>query len=486
MNFIKRAWLNLITRRGRSLLLVLVTSAIMLFVLAGILLRGAANTATQTAKDNVGATLTLSANRQAAFKKLRQGSSSGKPMGKMALNMQPVKISIAKQIAQLSNIAGYSVNVAASANASGFSAISSTSGSSGGPGGMPGASSRGDITISGVSSTASSSNFANDTYSITRGHGLTAKDAGTKHVVIESELAKQNNLNVGDTIKLKATSGSKKTYQATVIGIYKAKSSSTATAGPGASDPANTIFTAYAFANQLKGSKYAGTADSVTFTVSTPGKLSSVKKAANKLINRKTYVLNSDDASYKLVAQSMSSATSFANKIVWLVAIAGTIILALIVILMIRERRHEIGVLLALGEGRGKIIAQFFTELFIVLLVGVGIAGAGGKFVGDKLGAQVMSSQTASLTNLSTVTGGGQQGGPSAGGQVPGGRGGAPAGGQMNGAATQTAKLSAIKTHVTAKYLLELFAFGLLIILIAILAGAGGIFALQPRKILIE
>ena len=35
MNFVKRAWLNLIAKKGRTLLLVLVTSAIMLFVMAG-------------------------------------------------------------------------------------------------------------------------------------------------------------------------------------------------------------------------------------------------------------------------------------------------------------------------------------------------------------------------------------------------------------------------------------------------------------------
>ncbi len=114
MNFAKRAWLNLIAKKGRTALLILVTSAIMLFVLAGILIRGAATTATENAKDSVGATLTLSANRQAAFKKMRSSSTSG---SKPSLSMSPVKLSTAKKIAKLNNVESYSATVSTSANA---------------------------------------------------------------------------------------------------------------------------------------------------------------------------------------------------------------------------------------------------------------------------------------------------------------------------------------------------------------------------------
>lgn len=492
MNFAKRAWLNLIGRKGRSVLLILVTSAIMLFVLAGILLRGAANEATQNAKDSVGATLTLTANREAAFKKMRSGSSTGGAPGsgsgsKPKLTMSSVKLSDAKKIAKLTNVNGYTVSVSTSANAKGFDAITTSSSSQGGPGGMQ--QSSGDITVSGVTSTASSSKFSDGTYKITKGRNLTAKDVGTQNVVIESELASENSLKVGSTIKLKATSGTKKTYTLKVVGIYKAKSSASATGMPGQSDPANTVFTSYTFANTLKGTKYKNTADSVEFTVSAPGKVASVKKAAKQLINKSKFALESDDANYQMVKQSMSSVTSFANKIVWLVAIAGTIILALIVILMIRERRYEIGVLLSLGEKRGKIIAQFFTELLVVLLIAVGVAGVGGKFVGDKLGETVISSQTSTFgtaANKAAMGGGNMQGGKSGGpsGQTPGGQGGQSMPGSSSSSQSQQ-KTTQVKTHVSVKYMLELLAFGILIILLAIFAGAGSIMSLQPKKVLI-
>ena len=479
MDFIKRAGLNLRFKKGRSALLILVTSAIMLFVLAGLLIKNAATTATQQAKDSVGATLTLSANRAAAFKKMRASAptSSGKPtMPK--LTTSPVKLSTAKQIAALSGVSSYSATVSTSANAKGFDAITTSSSTNFGGGKMPGATSSGDISVSGVTSTAANTNFSGGTYTITSGRGLKASDANTKNVVIETNLAKTNALKVGSTIKLKATTGSKSTYTLNVVGIYKAKSSATAQMGPGQADPANTVFTGTTFANTLKGSKYAGTADSVVFNITTPAKVTSVKAQAKKLINTAKYSLNADDASYQMVKTSMKSVTGFANKIVWLVVIAGTIILALIVILMIRERRYEIGVLLSLGESRLKIIAQFFVELLVVLVIGVGVAGVGGKFVGDKLAQQLVSTQT-STTSTATTQGG-----------MPGGaQGGAPGGQAMGNraqsVATQKQKQTKLSTQVTPQAILLLIAVGLMIIFIAILVGAGGILRLQPKKILI-
>lgn len=500
MNFFKRAWLNLIAKKGRSILLILVTSAIMLFVLAGLLIKNAANTATENAKKNVGATLTLSANREAAFKKMRASQSSEstdstsdstkKTMPK--LTMASVKLSDVKKIAQLENVASYNVTASTSVNAKSFDAISTSSTSTksvmqGGPGGADQASaSQGDIAISGVSNTATS--FGTSGAKITKGRGLTASDANTNNVVIESELAKQDNLAVGDSITVKATSGSK-TYQLKIVGIYKASSSATTgmQMGPNASDPANTIYTSYTLANTIKGTKYKNTADSVTFTISDPAKVSAVKKAGQKLINTSKYSLSANDASYQSVKASMNNVKSFADKIVWLVAIAGTVILALIVILMIRERRYEIGVLLSLGEARWKIIAQFFVEMVVVLLISVGIAGAGGQFVGNKLGAQLVSQQTTTQTSSTQSQGGpgGQMGGQAPSGDSNGG--GAPSGnfGGRNQTPTKVEKTK-LNVQVTAQDLGELAGLGLVIVLISITAGSVGILRLQPRKVLID
>ncbi|WP_143462431.1 ABC transporter permease [Levilactobacillus enshiensis] len=485
MNFFKRAWLNVWAKKGRSVLLILVSSAILMFVLAGLLIRSAAVKATAQAKADVGATVTLSANRQAAFKQMQNSSSSSSKSSRPKMTLTPVKLSDAAKIASLDNISSYNVTSSTSVNAKSYDTVATSSGlsggGSGGPGGMKSSTSTGDTQIDGVTSTSLATAFSSKQSKITKGRGITTADKNTNHVVIEKDLASQNKLTVGDTITVKETAGSKDKVKLKIVGIYKASATSSSSAGPMSTDPANTMYTSYTLANTFKGSKYAGTADSVTFNVSNPAKISSVKAAGKKLINTSKYALSTDDSSYQTVKAAMSNVASFANKIVWLVAIAGTIILALIVILMIRERRFEIGVLLSLGEARWKIVAQFFTEMLMVIVVAVAIAGAGGQFVGNQLGSQLVS-QSTTTTQTTSVTG--QHGGSGTpGGGMKGGNGGPSNLGQNAG--SKTAKTD-LDVSVSAVNLAELGGFGLAITFLSIMIASGGILRLEPKKVLIS
>ncbi|WP_125764502.1 ABC transporter permease [Levilactobacillus mulengensis] len=480
MNFFKRAWLNVWAKKGRSVLLILVSSAILMFVLAGLLIRSAAVKATDQAKADVGATVTLSANRQAAFKKMQSSSSSTSKSSRPKMTLTPVKLSDATKISQLSNVKSTNVTSSTTVNAKSYDVVSTSTGmgssNGGGPGGMKSSASTGDTQIDGVTATSLTTAFSNSQSKITKGRGITAADKNTHNVVIEKDLASQNDLTVGDTITVKETAGDKAKVKLKIVGIYKASSTSTSTS-PMSADPANTMYTSYTMANTFKGSKYANTADSVTFNVSNPAKVSSVKQAGRQLINTSKYALSTDDASYQTVKASMANVKSFANKIVWLVAIAGTIILALIVILMIRERRFEIGVLLSLGEARWKIMAQFFTEMLMVIVVAVAIAGAGGKFVGDQLGSQLVSQST--TTQITATSSTGQPGGSG----MHGGTGGP-------GSTGTTTSAKAVDTNldisVSAVDLAELGGFGLAITFLSIMIASGGILRLEPKKVLIS
>jgi len=158
---------------------------------------------------------------------------------------------------------------------------------------------------------------------------------------------------------------------------------------------------------------------------------------------------------------------------------------------MIRERRYEIGVLLSLGEARWKIVAQFFVEMVMVLVVSIAVAGVGGKFVGNKLGQQLVSQQatTATTSSTATQTQGGQPGGDSApsGNRKPSGKmsgGGAP--GSSSASGTTAQKQAELDVSVTVFDLVELGGFGLAIMFLSIMLAAGGILRLQPKKVLID
>lgn len=139
MDFIKRAGLYLRQKIGRTALITLVMSAIMIFVLAGIIIQSAAIQATNSAKNSAGTMVTLSADREKAFASMRKSqssssssSSSSSNAAPAAITMPSVKIKTAEKIAALSNVAGYQYSNSASVNASGFSAVTTSSSSGGG------------------------------------------------------------------------------------------------------------------------------------------------------------------------------------------------------------------------------------------------------------------------------------------------------------------------------------------------------------------
>ena len=138
MNFFKRAWLVTKAKKGRTGLLVLVTSAILIFVLAGLTIKNAANSAVESAKSKAGATVTLSVNREAMMKAFKPDSenssdsseSSGDSSSDDSSAVTSVDLATAKSIAEKSGVSSYLFTTTTTANAGdGISAISTSSSS---------------------------------------------------------------------------------------------------------------------------------------------------------------------------------------------------------------------------------------------------------------------------------------------------------------------------------------------------------------------
>lgn len=106
MNFIKRAWLATKAKKGRTALLILVTSAILIFVLAGLTIKNAADSAVESAKSEAGATVTLSVNREAMMKAFNPDSdSSSDDSSDDSSATTSVDLATAKSIAEKDGVA---------------------------------------------------------------------------------------------------------------------------------------------------------------------------------------------------------------------------------------------------------------------------------------------------------------------------------------------------------------------------------------------
>lgn len=507
MNFIKRALLSMKTKKGRTFLLCAVFSAILIFVLAGLTIKSAALQATENAKKSVGATVTLSANREAAMNKSTDSSGGERP-DPGSFSLTPVSLSDAQKIATLDNVKSYSFISSSSAGAtdsitpisSEETSSSSTSESSatdeqGQMGGFGGGQMMGggaqemmqsDFQINGVVDLSMYSSFEDGTAEIVSGEAISEEDEGTNNVVIEQTLADANELEVGDTFTITSPEDEETTYDVTIKGIY-----STSESGDSLGmmfnfmNPANAIYTSYTFANTLKGDDSEGTIDSAVFTLEDPKEMDTFVKEAEALIDTETFSIQTNDQAYQQMLQPLNNVASFAQNIVILVAVAGIIILTLIVMMTIRERRYEIGVLLSMGESRLKVVLQFFSEIIVCMVVALIIAGFSGNIVGNVVGEQLISQQTeASATTT-------QNEGPGAGNQGGGPGGGIPEG-MMNGgmgaigASSQEAAEEIQNLNITVKpaEIATLAGLGLLISFISILLSSVGILRLQPKKIL--
>lgn len=511
MNFIKRALQSLWAKKGRSLILVGVFSAILIFVLAGLTIRSAADSATENAKKSVGATVTLSANRQNMFNR-DQDSDSGEDSrpDPSSFQMTPVNLADAEKIAALSGVKSYSFEVSTSAakgddiepisseeendstEASDDSQASQQMGGFGGMGmggGNPGGMDMGDFQITGVSASADYSTFSDGTAKITAGEALTAEDEGTDNVLIESALAEANDLSVGETFTLKDADD--KDVKVTIKGIYETSDAGTSM-GMRFSfmNPANTIFSSYTLANTLKGEAAdAETIDSAVYNLSDPNEMDSFVAAAEKLIDTDSFSLQTNDQMYQQMLSPLNNVSSFAKNIVILVAAAGVIILTLIVMMLIRERKYEIGVLLSLGEARSKVVLQFFTEVVVCMIFALGIASVSGNLVGNAVGQQLLDQQTETNTADAAQQGPGGGEMPSGGGERPsggmsmaGGRGGM----NFGSAFSQTEEIKDLDITVSAQQIAALAGIGIGISLLSILLSSVGILRLNPKKILIS
>lgn len=501
MDFIRRAWLFTKAKIGRTILLIVAFSAILIFVLSGLIINSAANVSIDNAKKSAGATVSLSVNMQNVIKEAQSSATSSSSSSSSSsatategkrfnIDLPTIDESTAQKIAKLDGVKSASFTYQASASASsGIEKVSTSSNSSssdtqaaggfgGREGGMGGASQE-DFTISGTNDLAANTTFTSS-YKMSSGRAIKASDEGTNNVVIESTLASQNSLKVGSTFVIKDSNS--KTYTMTVVGIYTTTSSST----ENSIQYMNTMYTGLSVANAIKGT--TGKVSNATYSMENPAQADAFVKAANKLVNDSNFQVSKNDQAYQNVKSSLNNVASFARNIVLIVAIAGAIILALIVMLMVRERRFEIGVLMSLGESKIKIIGQFFFELFMVMIVSVGIASAAGNVVGNVVGQQLLKQET---TQTTTTTNAGAPGGngkrtqgqrPSgnAGGFV-GRAGGAFGFGQSSSEAKALEKLN-IKTSATE--ILLLVAIAILITLIAVGLASIGILRLNPKQVL--
>lgn len=186
------------------------------------------------------------------------------------------------------------------------------------------------------------------------------------------------------------------------------------------------------------------------------------------------YQLDANDALYQQMVGPINNVASFAKIIVYVVSIAGALILALLIIMQVRARKYEMGVLLAIGEKRSKLIGQFFVELLIVALLAFAVSAAGSHYLAQAAGNKLLDNQNSSEKTTQPTNQ--QNGRPS------GGFGGF--GGQPTNTNTKQTAITALNVHISLADLVKMGLIGIGITFFAVAVPAIFVVRLNPKEIL--
>ena len=260
---------------------------------------------------------------------------------------------------------------------------------------MGGAFSSGDFSIIGYSSDSSMTAFINGNASIVDG---TMFDEGTSELVcvISEELAMYNSLSVGDTIIITNPKLDTEAYTFTVSGIYMSSENNDFSMSMfGASqDPANRIYmSANALQSVLDLSEENSTTTTDDYGRETETKIEGTLSATYSFADVESYerfeeevrtlgldesytVSSSDISAFESSLAPLNTLGTMAGWFLLVILIIGGIILVVLNIFNVRERKYEVGVLTAMGMKKWKVAAQFMCEILVVTMLAV-IIGAG-------------------------------------------------------------------------------------------------------------
>lgn len=267
----------------------------------------------------------------------------------------------------------------------------------------------GAFTIMGYSSYEAMSEFISGSYTISEGE--VSSDFTGNGAVISEELASLNELEVGDTITLVNPDDDDLTYEIIVTGIYKENTDASGDMTSMFSNSANTIITNATVVESIL-------ADDDEFSVTvTPTFILTGTDVADKFAEEvkekglsEYYTVTDNVDTVESATKSISNVKTFATTFLIITLVIGGVVLLVINMINIRERKYEIGVLRTIGMKKTLVIGQFMIELLIVcifgLLVGAGVGAVSSVEVANNLLENEISNATEDYESINKNFGG--------------------------------------------------------------------------------
>ena len=551
MYIIKNAFRCIGRSKGRNILIGIIALVIAISACIGLSIRQASENAKTTALEGLSITATISYDRANAMGQMGGGRPGGFGGGggfdrdqfaDMMGSASSLTLEEYQKYAEASTVQDFYYTLTAYFNGSeNFSPVSDgtedsesegelngsleeensgrPSGFPGGMGGMMGGMfSSGDFSIIGYSSDSAMTAFINGNASIVDGSMF---EQGTSELicVISEELAMYNELAVGDTVIITNPSLETESYTLTISGIYTSSENNDFSMSMfGASqDPANRIYmSAAALQTVLDASEENSTTITNDYGRESESKITGTLSATYSFADTESYyafetevrtlglsedytVSSSDISAYENSLAPLDTLSTMAGWFLIVILIIGGVILVVLNIFNVRERKYEVGVLTAMGMKKWKVAAQFMCEILVITMIavilGAGIGAVSSVPVTNALLEGQVESQNSQQSQMEQNFGrpgdfgGGFPGGNMGGmpGEMPSdfpddiGGGKNPFGGMFEGAANY---ITEVDSAMNLTVVFQMIGVGLLLTLVASAASVLFIMRYDPLKIL--
>lgn len=415
MNYMKRAWLSVTRKRGKSAILFAVI-LILGNVIAGAI---AVNQSTQNVEKQIKNQLGSLATIDIDYEALMANSEGGTSMEEI----QPLPEELIKQIGERSEVKQYDYLREASIAVENLKPYRFSRQEDDDNvmivGGMLSL-----IHLAGTN-LLKPLDFEEGTVNLTQGRFFTEEEqrTGKRVGLISEELAQENGLAVGDTMVLDGqfidySSGEEpekqkgNDYPIEIVGIFKNTNLEKANEKNDNSSssffddsPFNRIYMPNDAVKTIVEEERTGQqaafpatdpgSDEDFFTpqfiLNQPEDAEQFKQEVTPLLPN-GYKVNASTDEYDRVGTSMNRLSQISSYVVVIAVIASLIIISLIIVLFTRDRKYELGIYLSLGERRKYVFAQIVIELLLIGISAMLISLVTGNMLGKMVSESLLAS----------------------------------------------------------------------------------------------
>ncbi|MBO0469104.1 ABC transporter permease [Enterococcus sp. DIV0242_7C1] len=134
------------------------------------------------------------------------------------------------------------------------------------------------------------------------------------------------------------------------------------------------------------------------YVLKSPEDVDAFKEEAQPLLPN-LYTVKASADQYEQIGGSMKKMSQISGYVVWIAVIATLLIISLVVLLFMRDRKHELGIYLSLGDKRSHVMGQIIIEMLLISGIALVLSLITGNFLGKMVSDSLLNSDILNNTN---------------------------------------------------------------------------------------